>query len=466
MLHSVLTFVHFGTLLIESATMTQAPSKRAAAEVEREDIITALPRNVVDRILELLPVRDAARTCVLSKKWRDIWVSLPHLVLDNLFCKKLIAKCQFFYSQRNSESVLRETVDEILLQHIGDIVKFVLDISAVHLSSYDVINGWMRYVTRNGVKELTLKMSDNTTYLITYKLPSFVFNCPTLTHLELSNCDFKPPNPFLGFQNVRTLNLEEITFVPTTKFCVINVPLLVGLTLKLCHRTQCLKIVSPQLESLVVRGCHHLVLNCFMNCKKLSVLGIELEKVVDILKHDEISTLEKLLFSVPLLEQLYLGPYVLELLSANIIPDGLPSKLNCLWHLDLGVDFGKVDHTSFALQLIKSSPNLSKLQIWVKGSDDSAETVMKYLETPTCLDQPLNKLDYVTISSFDCSKTELLFVKLLCARTPSLVRMCIEQGIAINSKEERNVTITLMRFPRASTKAELFYFPFEATNAD
>ncbi|KAK4373282.1 hypothetical protein RND71_008666 [Anisodus tanguticus] len=182
--------------------MTQAPSKRAAVEVEREDIITTLPRNVVDHILELLPIHDAARTCVLSK------------------------------NETNSESIFRATVDEILLQHIGDIVKFVLDLSGLHLSSYAVIDRWMRYVTRNGVKELALNMSDNTTYLITYKLPSYIFNCLTLTHLELSNCDFKPPNPLLGFQNVKTLNLEEITFVPTTKFCVSNVPLLVDLTLK------------------------------------------------------------------------------------------------------------------------------------------------------------------------------------------------------------------------------------------
>lgn len=65
----------------------QEPSKRAAVEGEKEDIVIALPRNVVDLILELLPVHDAARTSNLSSKWRDIWVSLPFLVLNNYFCK-------------------------------------------------------------------------------------------------------------------------------------------------------------------------------------------------------------------------------------------------------------------------------------------------------------------------------------------------------------------------------------------
>ncbi|KAK4721221.1 hypothetical protein R3W88_011454 [Solanum pinnatisectum] len=320
----------------------------------------------------------------------------------------------------------------------------------------------MRYVTSNGIKELTINMSDNKTYI----LPSYVYNCPILTHLELFNCFFKPPNSFLGFRNLTYLHLERITFVPTNQFCVIHVPLVVDLVLIFCCGTQYLKMVSPQLKSLFVVVGHYLVLNCFMNCNKLSMLVIELEKVEDNPKHDEISTMEKFLFSFPSHELLYLGPLVLELLNANIVLDELPPKLNCLWCLHLGVHFNKVDQTSCARQLIKSFPNLRKLLITVQDGNDNAETIMKYLETQTCLNRPLNKLEYVTISSFKCSKTEVFFVKLLCVRTPSLVRMCIEQGIAIDSKEERNITIKLMRFPRASTWAELFYFPFEVTNAD
>uniref|UniRef100_A0A0V0GZL6 Putative ovule protein n=1 Tax=Solanum chacoense TaxID=4108 RepID=A0A0V0GZL6_SOLCH len=135
----------------------QESSKRAAVEGEKEDIIIALPRNVVDLILELLPVHDAARTSILSSKWRDIWVSLPFLVLNNYFCKKLTAKSANFF---------RITVDEILLQHVGDIVKFVLDVSGINLSSYASINRWIRCVTKNGVKELTVNMSDNKIYIL------------------------------------------------------------------------------------------------------------------------------------------------------------------------------------------------------------------------------------------------------------------------------------------------------------
>ena len=54
----------------------------------------------------------------------------------------------------------------------------------------------MCYVTRNGVKELEINMSDNKNCI----LPCYVFNCPTLTHMELLSCVFKPPSYFLAFR--------------------------------------------------------------------------------------------------------------------------------------------------------------------------------------------------------------------------------------------------------------------------
>ncbi|CAN1264254.1 F-box/FBD/LRR-repeat protein At1g13570 [Linum perenne] len=44
--------------------------------------ISKLPHNVLDRILTFLPIKEAARTSVLSSKWRYQWRSIPHLVFD------------------------------------------------------------------------------------------------------------------------------------------------------------------------------------------------------------------------------------------------------------------------------------------------------------------------------------------------------------------------------------------------
>ncbi|KAL3370664.1 hypothetical protein AABB24_007626 [Solanum stoloniferum] len=82
---------------------------------------------------------------------------------------------------------------------------------------------------------------------------------------------------------------------------------------------------------------------------------------------------------------------------------------------------------------------------------------MKYLDTPACLDKTLNKLEDVSIHSFNYSKVVLSFVKLLFAHGSSLSRMSIYPDKASSSKEELNVATELMRFPRVSPKAELIY---------
>jgi len=89
-------------------------------------------------------------------------------------------------------------------------------------------------------------------------------------------------------------------------------------------------MVSPQLKSLFVVVDHYLVLNCFMNCKKMSMLVIELEKVEDNPKHDEISTLEKFLFSFPSLEQLCLGSLILEVRNLHVVSLELEKVIDCI----------------------------------------------------------------------------------------------------------------------------------------
>ncbi|MCD7464940.1 hypothetical protein HAX54_000250 [Datura stramonium] len=303
-------------------------------------------------------------------------------------CKKVAAR---------SCSVFSEIVDKILLQHIGDIVKFVLDVSGVlQLSPRPDIDRWILYATRNGVKKLKLNMTNNTTY----KVPSYIYNCPTLTKLKLLNCVFNPPKSFLGFQNLTTLRVEKVTF--ESAICVINAPFLVNLTLMHCNGTQYLNVVVAGLKTLYVCESHcNLDLSCFMNCKKLTYLYLEVDNNS---KHAEGLTLEKLLLSLTTLKVLTLCSPELEL-------------------LELGVDFTQIGQTYYALELIKSSPKLRKLEIWVRNGFKNRTVFHKAIARSYSI---FGKDEY----PFGC----WLFGK-------------VEYG---------------MRYPRASPKAELFYL----TNAD
>ncbi|CAL5421456.1 unnamed protein product [Camellia sinensis] len=62
--------------------------KRIAIDNGIDDIVSGLPRNLIDNILERMPVRDAARTSMLSRNWRRLFKQLSRngnkeLNLDN-----------------------------------------------------------------------------------------------------------------------------------------------------------------------------------------------------------------------------------------------------------------------------------------------------------------------------------------------------------------------------------------------
>ncbi|KAL6870664.1 hypothetical protein ACP4OV_014512 [Aristida adscensionis] len=49
--------------------------KQSAAEIG-EDRITDLPLDLRLHVLSFLPAQDAVRTCVLSRRWREVWKSM------------------------------------------------------------------------------------------------------------------------------------------------------------------------------------------------------------------------------------------------------------------------------------------------------------------------------------------------------------------------------------------------------
>lgn len=86
------------------------------------DLISNLPCNVIECILSRLPIREAARTSILSTKWRYQWVTLSHLVFHDL------GNDSYFY-QRQPTLELVKIINGVLMHHNGPILKFVLSIS-------------------------------------------------------------------------------------------------------------------------------------------------------------------------------------------------------------------------------------------------------------------------------------------------------------------------------------------------
>lgn len=202
------------------------------------DILSDLPDDVIENILIHLPLRDAVKTSVLSKKWRRNWVTLPHLVFDDTF-----------RNMHPRELLL--TIYQVLLHHPGPILKFTLSVPV--LKSRAETKFLISLLASNGIQDLTLCISSSSRGCL--RLPGIFFACLQLRHLHLSYCLFNPPPRFEGFDKLISIEFQDVTFTMNTlKTFICKCPLLERLTLKRCTNIGNLDIDAPKLKFLYIYG--------------------------------------------------------------------------------------------------------------------------------------------------------------------------------------------------------------------
>ncbi|KAK4268300.1 hypothetical protein QN277_024980 [Acacia crassicarpa] len=142
-------------------------------EAEMRDRISDLPDSLLLHILSFLPAKEAVATCLLSKRWRPLWFSLPTLELH----RQDFQKFTFFH----------KFVDKMLnLVDLKAVKKFVFDCE--YYKSRESfrpwkINEWINAVIINKVEhlELHLYLGKND-----YELPSNIFTAKNIKVLKLS----------------------------------------------------------------------------------------------------------------------------------------------------------------------------------------------------------------------------------------------------------------------------------------
>lgn len=227
------------------------------------DKISNLPGHVIDKILSLLPLRDAVRMSVLSRKWRFKWVTLPYLIFDNQGVGVSSEDPMFVKNK------LVNIIDHVLLLHTGSIHKF-------RLSHQDFLGGsdidrWILYLSRTPIKEFILEIWKGEHY----KLPSCLYNCQSLIHLELFNSLLKPPPTFKGFASLKSLDLQKIIMAQEAfENLMSSCPLLEKLTLINFDGLTHLNIDAPNLQCFDAGGVFYDV--NFKNTLRLAAVSIAL----------------------------------------------------------------------------------------------------------------------------------------------------------------------------------------------
>uniref|UniRef100_A0A7N2L7M6 FBD domain-containing protein n=1 Tax=Quercus lobata TaxID=97700 RepID=A0A7N2L7M6_QUELO len=146
----------------------------------------------------------------------------------------------------------------------------------------------------------------------------------------------------------------------------------------------------------------------------------------------------------------------MRILAAGNIPDRLPTTLEFLNSLVLSeICFGNLREVSCALcLLIRSSPNLQKLKVELYCSTTVDDAVVEFLEAQDFSDISLKKLREVEMLTFDDSKPEMEFVKLLLVKSPLLKTMHIRLKRG-DSTSGFKILKEVIQFQRASSTAAI-----------
>ncbi|PON84268.1 F-box domain containing protein [Trema orientale] len=117
-------------------------------KIEAVDRISSLPEFVLNHILSFLHIKDAARTCVLSKRWNCIWCSFPRLEFDQTTCIKDELDSNPEYMEQVREFMIN-VVDKSVLRLIQNNLKiesFSLTMPVADPNLIWLVDRWMELI--------------------------------------------------------------------------------------------------------------------------------------------------------------------------------------------------------------------------------------------------------------------------------------------------------------------------------
>ncbi|XP_074309514.1 F-box/FBD/LRR-repeat protein At1g13570-like [Silene latifolia] len=410
-----------------------------------KDVISTLPANVLSQIMECLPLRDAARASVLSKSWRYTWLSLPKLTFDAIFFRDALKDKQFDGSE------FYVLVSKVLLYHVGPVSKFHLYIPKLQ-STGCFIAPCLSYLSKNSVKEITLRND----YLGRITLSSYLFSCLDLEKLQLNRFKLDVPFSFKGFRNLLNLELDDALFIGNSFRRLVDCcPQLETLTLLKWSDWKGIHIHAPKMKHLTLSGKFEAI--WLKSPQNLVSLSITLDEMGQNDRISRFQELIQLLSELSELEKLAVGGYTCKALTSGGIVSLLPFKYKCLKVLQLSnIDANDFSEFRFVTGIIRSCPVIQVLKISF-SSLVSVGVISVEHEIDTAMSCSLDHLREVETAGVKGLSMELKLIGFLLNHSSALYQFKIKPSVTIEANLESQMTRQLMRFPRASPKAEIIY---------
>ncbi|MBA0781366.1 hypothetical protein Gotri_002297 [Gossypium trilobum] len=250
---------------------------------EGQDWISVLPDEILHHILSFLTTKQSIQTCILSKRWIDLWKFTP--VID-------IQMATPYHETTPSE---RTFIHNTLTQHQAfKLHKFSLDFSYGALEDA-VANVQIQHYIEFAISRQVQILSVSTELIFEeledyYVLPNVFYshdNVPSLEQVFLKCFLFNPNPPCdLPFASLKALCFFHCVIDDgTLKGLLSNFPVLESLTIDLCHRLLNFKASwcqSMRLKHLVVRCMDNPGFNLEIDSSSLSSFKVRGNSVISV----------------------------------------------------------------------------------------------------------------------------------------------------------------------------------------
>ncbi|KAL6905615.1 hypothetical protein ACP4OV_003216 [Aristida adscensionis] len=242
---------------MEPPAARRARPREAQAAGDAEDRLSALGDDTLHAILARLPLRDAAATAALSRRWPRVFATLPRLLLrpatfnrrgfpDDGGDGDYEGRCE-------DAGRWMDALARVLRGRAAPLV--TLDVEAAFLDQHGarfhrLLRDLCAGAGGRGLLELSL---GNTRHAECPALPTPVYGCAALTSLDLYNWRLQTPSKLTGLRAVRLLRLRNVAATDAVLRRVIaRCGALERLEIHDVHTARNLVVCAPRLESLDV----------------------------------------------------------------------------------------------------------------------------------------------------------------------------------------------------------------------
>ncbi|KAK9269659.1 hypothetical protein L1049_001437 [Liquidambar formosana] len=244
------------------------------------NMFTYLPTHIIIIIISFLPFKEAARTSVLSKQWRNVWRATKSLEFNET---SFVNQDESVENQEVQRRSFLDFVRQWIMAYNEPIVEnFRLSFSRATNFPADV-EKWIAFAIDHRVKSLSLDFSDPTwdeegvenNRVALFELPFYVYGHRILESLKLFSCKFQV-SEFKNFSTLTSLSLGWVELTtPSLKAFLVGCPLLETLSLKNCWNLEFLDISAPNLRltSLVIN-------KCFLDINSIIITAPKLRSLV------------------------------------------------------------------------------------------------------------------------------------------------------------------------------------------